>query len=129
MTDKQVAVEKARIKRLLAKWVTVFEMEQWEMKYSYPREYCEEEPDTIAHTFGRWQYRHGTITFFLPVTSSKSVGSLERTIIHELLHVLLLPMSQNLNEGHEHENEYTTVSLQRVIAKAYLQGTRENRKR
>ena len=129
MTDKEFAKERVRIKKLVNKWKSVFELDQWDMLYQFSRDYCQDNSMTRAQTSGRWHYRHATITFFLPETIDEDVYELERTIIHEFMHILLLPISQNLEEGHESEHEYTAVSLQRVAARAYLMGIRERKKK
>lgn len=126
MTDKEFENQKARIKKIIAKWADVFELDQWEIVWYWTRILDEDEPATRAKTHGRWQYRHCTVEFFLPLfEEEKDDDSVEKTIIYELTHILLLPMGQSLVEDSEHVHEYTCVSLQRALIRAYLRGREE----
>lgn len=130
MTDKEFAIQKARVKELIDKWADVFELDQWNMTFMWTRVLNEDNSDCIAKTHGRWQYRHATIEFFLPIVAENdNDDELERTVIHELMHIILLPMAQCLVEDAEHQHEYTTVSLQRVAVRAYLMGQKEKPKK
>lgn len=46
---------------------------------------------TTAVTEGRWQYRQAKIKFYMPSAVRHSDEELEKILMHELVHVLLLP--------------------------------------
>ena len=123
MNDKDFEKQKARIKKFIRKWENVFELDQWDIIYYWTREY--DKDDARANVRGRWQYRHALIEFFLPeIADEKDDDIIEKSVIHELIHIILLPMSKGKASN---EQEYTTVSLQRAIVRAYLMGLKEKK--
>jgi len=119
MTDKEYAKQKARIKKIIEKWHDVFELGQWDIVFYWTRVLNEDNPRVKAQVKGDWQYRHCTMELFLPMFEDNDDIEAERTIIHELTHVLLLPMAAKLDDDGADNHEYTCVSLTRAIIRAY----------
>lgn len=77
----------------------------------------EGEETVLANTVAQWEYHSATIKWYLPVCASCTADELERTVVHELVHVLTSPMEAHLRSGKMNATCEHTVE---GIARAFL---------
>lgn len=70
--------------------------------------------DSIADTTAQWQYRQAHIKWYLPTAATETDESIERTYVHELVHVALEPMEKFV-KGHDDECELAAENITRAI--------------
>lgn len=109
MTDAEYKVEKARVQKYLDKWFKTMGLGWFRVDMEWSREH---DGETAARTYSSWQYKTATITWFLPHLANQDDDKVEATVVHELVHVLLSGIAQNMVDDDEtlsnQINEYTT---------------------
>lgn len=79
----------------------------------------EDDPDTLADTQFYWQYRSGTMRWFLPAIIREDHKGLREDILHEYIHVLVSSMEIELSNKYEKVCEYAVESLSIAIMSLY----------
>lgn len=112
MTDKEYRIQKKRVGGYLTKWQGPMGLRWWKIDVIWDRSYCENPGIAASTDMTRWRYREADITFYLPKIADEKDEVVEKTVIHELCHVLLSPISTNmedLNSDYQKQiNEFTT---------------------
>lgn len=123
MTDKEFEIQKKRVKKFVDKWFKTLGLGWYEIDFEWSREF---DGDTAGRTLSSWQYRSATITFFLPKLALQDDETIERTVVHEMAHVLLSALAQNQTEDdaglHEQINEYATESVTNALIWSRMAG-------
>lgn len=107
MTDKEYREQKARVQKLIKKWVRPIGLGWWSLKYHYVRgEYDPSQPTLYAPLSGkdsRWVcimsvstdyfYQTAEMTFYLQtLLDYPDDEEVERFFVHELMHIFLKPL-------------------------------------
>lgn len=128
---------------LLTEWAPRVGLGSWEIDLVFLDEYespARDDYATTATTQGRWQYEQAKIAFYLPVAAGKARWQLERVMVHELCHVLLMPeqdvvfsylelLGETLDEtayAHVEEQVLKTLELSTERATRAVLGVRES---
>lgn len=116
MDDKDFEATKEEIRRLVDKWRPLLCLDDYTVTLTYSRERCSEDPFRGAYTSTFWVYRDAEITFYVPQLKN-SYKTLESLVLHELVHIVLAPISSNLEPGCEQQNEFVTENVTRLLLK------------
>jgi hypothetical protein len=123
MTDREYREQKARICKLIGKWVGPLGLKWWSLNFTYSREPLEsgkgESYACLGTCTADWEYLTAQITFNLPALSKKSDADLEECFVHELCHVFVNEMrmwgeKEMPTEKHDeamHHEERTVTQL------------------
>lgn len=126
MNDKDFAQQKKRVQKYVDKWFKTLGLGWFTINFEWSREPDSSEGGTAGRTYSQWQYRSATITFFLPVLAQHDDDTVERTVVHEMVHVLLSGIAQNMVHDDEtlsnQVNEYTTETVTAAIMWARTAG-------
>jgi len=83
------------IKELAPIWQTRLGLDHWEIEHVYLDAYYTddngEDFKVTATTESRWQYMQGIIKWYLPSAVRHDDQTLEKVLVHELVHILLAP--------------------------------------
>lgn len=116
MTDKEFEKQKKRVKKIVDKWFTTLGLGWYEVDFEWSREF---DGETAGRCVSSWQYRSATITFFLPKLAQHDDETVERTVVHEMTHILLSALAQNQagDDGGltDQINEYATESVTNAL--------------
>lgn len=102
MTDKEYNTEKKRIKKYINKWGRPIGLGYWKISFGFERvDYHRSITDgkrmidesVHAVCDANSNYLDATITFYLRNTIKSDDAELEETVVHELMHIFLSPMS------------------------------------
>jgi hypothetical protein len=97
LDDARFKKEKARIGKFLTKWQGPMGLRAYKIQVYWDRSYsakgCAAETD-----MSRWHYHDFEIRFYIPELMDEPDEVVERTVVHELVHCLLAPISVNLRE-------------------------------
>ena len=120
MTDAEFAVVKARIERLIARWVKTIGLGWWTVKFRYDRSYkTGEDADTAASTAAdtttSWEYLLAHVTFYLPVIEQMPDDELEELFVHECCHILTAELGVEENELQRPHRERVATTLARAF--------------
>lgn len=106
LDDARFKKEKERVRKLITKWQGPMGLRWFKVDLEFTRDPAPDGTHTQAMTnMASWRYHEFTITFYIPDTMHLSDEDLENTIIHELTHCLLAPISCNLR-GVENDDPY-----------------------
>lgn len=103
MTDKQFKRLRDRIKRIALPWIETLGLKWWNIELEYSRDgkdmlSRQEESgavwDCMATASAKWEYLSATVRFNMPTLMDCSDESLEKTILHELCHILVREMRE-----------------------------------
>jgi hypothetical protein len=113
MTDKEFEKQKGRIQKLSEKWIKPLGLGWWTIKILYERTSIDRDTEdknseTIMCVSPLPQYRTATITCFLLSIIDLDDIELEKSFIHELMHIFVSPMSSK--NKHDQE-EYVATDL------------------
>lgn len=114
MSDKQPVIKQA-----FNKWVERLGLSWWEITVRYyddPQEIVvrfksDDDKLVLARTYADWRYGTGTIDVNLPAWGELSDSEIERTVVHELIHILL----NEIREGEMHHEERVVTSLTKAV--------------
>lgn len=101
MTDLEYAKQKKRVGKYLTKWQDCMGLKWWNIQIVWDRSYSSSEnPGAAAETnMNGWKYRQAGITFYLPkIAEEPDADEIEKLVVHELCHVLLGPISTNMED-------------------------------
>lgn len=108
MTDKEYAFEKARIIKFLKKWRAVG-FGWFQIDCTWHRESHDHEITTaLADTSTHWQYRKAYMNWYLPMFVGLNDEEAEKTVVHELSHILIASTSDFSDDEHREMTEYAT---------------------
>ena len=117
MTDKELAVQKRRVQKLIDKWFTCLGMRYWSVTVCYSNEsrMGNEHPDNpaLATAHVMWEYCTAEIVFYLPALETTSDKDLEEGLVHECMHILVSPMAK---KGADEKEELTAT----ILADAFI---------
>ena len=107
MNDKEFNKLKKKITRFVEKWRVPLGIKWWSVNFYYEREYAkDDDKHDSCHTGAtckvQWPYKTAQITFYLPALDTLDDEELERTVVHELIHILVNEM-RDFDEGANHE--------------------------
>lgn len=120
MNDAEYKKEKERVVKLIEKWVYPLGLNDWDISYVFHRE-----PDTsrgkqtlgvLMSVSSDWKYQHATINCRLSVSKSVDDYELEHALLHELMHVIVSPMSTSEKDELE---EVVVTRLAKIIYNAH----------
>lgn len=114
MSDGEYNELRTQINVLVTDWRKRLGLSDYIITLTFSRGFCQENPDRVAYTNVFWAYQDAEITFYLE-TLKDSYKSLEAIIVHELTHILLAPISSNLEPGFEQQHEFTCENIARVF--------------
>ena len=118
MTDKEYEDMKQKVRASVATWRDRLGLQDYLIHIDYVRGICEEVPERAAITNVFWVYRDAYITFYLEQMLN-SYKSIDEIVAHELTHILLAPISCNLEEGYEQQNEFVTENIAQLFIKKH----------
>lgn len=114
----------------MRRWKLRLGMSWFHMEYVFERGHAsgaEGEAASIAgETKTQWQYRQGQVTFYMPIIATLDDEMLEKVFVHELMHVFVGPMSNQL-ERHD-EEEVVATNLAQAFLWTYEQGMKDGKK-
>jgi len=115
MTDREYNEQKKRVRVYIKKWHHSLGLSWWRMKYSFMREQAERDNDddkdwkTCARCIASPDYLNAEIIFYLPEIIDMPEEELEETVLHEMMHVFVSPMSVK-EKNNEEERTVTTLA-------------------
>lgn len=128
MTDAEYNVQKKRLKTLQDKWVAPLGLRWWKVTFSYSREPLKSDATDgrtcLAQTMVDWEYLNATITFDMQCIAGESDDDLEKTFVHECMHVFVHEMRmwagpelthEKQEEAMKHEERVVTQLANAVI--------------
>lgn len=86
MTDAEYEAEKARVWRIVTRWVRPLGLGAWDITYEWNRGLREDLPAARADCESIWHYSTARIRFFLPRCAAVDDKELENSVVHELMH-------------------------------------------
>lgn len=102
MTDKEYETEKKRIRKYIDQWARPIGLGYWKIDFVFERVNYQKsitdgkrmiDESVHAECDVRPNYLEATITFYLRNTIKVDKDELEETVVHELMHIFLSPMS------------------------------------
>lgn len=128
MTDKEYAKLCKKVRSVADRWRSILGLDSHRLRYKYVREYHASRY-TVAVCNPLWQYKHHTVTFYMPtVAECETDGELEEDILHELVHILIAPAAGNDAPENEHlreKVEYATQSITYALIWAREAGNKD----
>lgn len=118
MTDKEFDDLKAGIQVHVDRWAARFGLSTWDLKAEYERDGDEFSPsrrdgpvrtETLAHTVTNWPYMQATVTFNCKALSALSHADVEAAVVHELSHVLVAELREEVDDWLKHEERVVTM--------------------
>ena len=85
-----------RIQRAIDKWLPLLDMPHMDVRHVFVPARREDDTDCPADTEAKWQYRYAGINYYLPNFCSMDDEDVEKTVLHELVHVLINPIESQL---------------------------------
>jgi len=91
--------------------------------YNY---FSDEESKNIAEVMTNWEYREAGIVWYNQHIRKISQEHLDETVVHELGHIIVAPMSDHLPNKHHKLEEFVVESITKAIigARNGVQNTR-----
>ena len=118
MTDKEYNAQRTRVRKIIKKWHQSLGLNWWRVTYTFKREKAERENDedkdwaTTAKCIASPNYLDATIIFYLPEVATMPDEELEETVLHEMMHIFLSPMSTKEKDDQE---ELVATTLARAF--------------
>ncbi len=110
MRDVDFERQKNRCQPYFEKWVHLLGLDSWEIKVRYTDEPMQEDDPsghwtfaTFMHVMTDWSRMRGTVEVFCANLTDLSERELERSIIHELCHVIVNEMHDDTSKRRDHE--------------------------
>ncbi len=117
MTDRTVKQLHALIHKYVKKWKSELFLGMWTINFNLRDWLTNNHGDgtlTVARCDSRWAYFEADLEFSFMILKDKSNEFIERTVLHELLHIVVHEMQ--IEEGIEHE-ERVVSHLTMLIAR------------
>lgn len=128
MTDAEYNAQKKRLKALQEKWVTDLGLRWWHVTFSYSREPLKSDAaegrTCLAQTMVDWEYLNATVTFDMQAIVNEADDDLEKTFVHECMHIFVHEMRmwagpevtyEKKEEALKHEERVVTQLANAVI--------------
>lgn len=116
MTDKEYKTQKKRVQKYIDKWFNAMGLKWFRVDLVWDRERDQDSPNTAARTTTSWQYRHATVTWYMPTIVDNDDDFLEGIVVHEFVHILISPMAVVDKEADlPLQHEYATECLARAM--------------
>lgn len=106
MTDKEYKEIVAKVNKYINKWQKPMGLRWFDIKFIFSRERMPDKDAVAAMTLGDWFYRQGSITFYLPAIMDLTDSELENCVVHELCHILVLPLWDLVDENTRTQGEF-----------------------
>lgn len=88
------------------RWQKLLGLGDWTVRIVFSDK-RDKHPDTMATSASYWEYRDGTIHYYLPSIEGSTDFELERIAVHELLHMVVGEM--RTDEKAQHEERVVTA--------------------
>jgi hypothetical protein len=98
------------LSQLMDEWIKTLGLDYWSIETSYLARKCEHSENTRAEVSCSWEYRNAVVTFYLGASVEDSPDEREYSLVHELCHCLVNPMSRGANKTHHRKNEESVVT-------------------
>lgn len=97
--------------RLAPKWQKRMGLTHWEINHVFIDSFYEDDGQedfkVTAITESRWQYMQARIKWYVPSASRHDDEELEKTLVHELCHVLLAPEQALIDTKTSHDTYHS----------------------
>lgn len=130
MTDKEFAKQQKRVERYFQYWQRALWLEQWRTTFKWHRgEFSQDESDgrTVMRVTSDYRYMQAEVEVYLPAVVDQEDEALERSVVHELSHVLLNEMHYWNEDGSHEERVATTMSQAFVSMRDALRKTKKGK--
>lgn len=112
MSDKEYNQLKKKINLILSKWVRPMGIGWYSVSYIWARD---KDGDTAARVdYSLWMYKKFSITFFMHTLNDLDDKTLEDSIVHELCHILLAPLANNMSLVDTGDEKYRTDLIEQT---------------
>lgn len=113
MNDKQYNQLRNKILKLLDKWVKPMGLGWYSILYVWKRD---KPDDGVGATtdYSLWMYKKITISFNMPILLEVTDKELESTVTHELCHILVAPLANNMRLADTEDEKYRTDLIEQV---------------
>lgn len=128
MTDAEFNVQRKRLLALQDKWIPALGLRWWHTTFVYSRQPLKSEAaegrTCLAQTLVDWEYLNATITFDMQAIVDESDDDLEKTFVHECMHIFVHEMRmwagpevtyEKKEEAMKHEERVVTQLTNAVI--------------
>lgn len=121
MDDAEYERQKQRLLDLSEKWIKVLGLAWWDIDLAYARDDYEAPPGasspdlSLAYCAADWRYGHACITWNMPIVREQRDDKLERTFVHELMHIFLSETRETGDDWLAHEERVAST-----LTKAFL---------
>lgn len=117
MKDADYEKLKKRINDLVHEWRHLMKLDRMRINCTFDRSYSSEPAGMAAlTTMDRWKYLEFDIHWFLPTLAEyDDPEDLEQVVVHELVHVLLAPISRNMVPS---DHDYQADLMEMVTSQA-----------
>lgn len=120
MKDKEFAAEKKRVQKYIKKWDLPLGIRWWEQIHDWCDEPIGEGEGGLeagAQVTVEWKYCRVIFQWYLPGLAVMSEESLERTVVHEMAHVLIeeAVQARTKDDAQDHKERCTEL-----LARAFL---------
>ena len=89
MTPEAFQAEHDRIRAYFDKWIPLLYLHRWDLQITFVDDRCEDDSGTAMLTSAAWEYVHAGISVFCRTTSEQSDLTIEKIVVHELMHIML----------------------------------------
>jgi len=114
MKKRKLKKEKKRVRRVFDKWMEPLGLLWWTIlvDYNEGREDFQNEDNTeiVCNVQMRWEYLEALITVNVGCTAQLSDAELERSLVHELVHILIAEMQGEPGEVKHQERVVTLLT-------------------
>lgn len=100
MKKKDFKRQHARIGKMVDKWLTALGLKWWRVEVNY---HDGGDSRVAMECWAQWQYLSARIDIYVPVVAELDDDALERTFVHECIHVLINEMREPDDDG-KHED-------------------------
>lgn len=110
---------KERIVAVVDEWTARLGIEQlgFIVNHRFVNDYASDDlgPTTVAETKGDWEYRNFGVVWYLGSAARLDDDGLIGVFVHEICHVLLAPMEQNVPDKYAKLCEFAIESVTRAM--------------
>jgi hypothetical protein len=110
VSDKEYKFERSRVEKYLKKWFKPAGFGWFQVDVQFIREESLKDDNTnvAAQCFARWEYKSATLKFYLGSLQGLKDDVVERTVVHELCHILTSPIQDFSTDETKQMTEYAT---------------------
>jgi hypothetical protein len=113
VNDREYARARRRVERIFHRWRADLGLRWWSVRLEFERErHPRDSTETcvLGETTANWKYMNARIVFFLPEIAAMDDADLERSVVHELVHVLVNEMTERDEDDAHQERVVTTLT-------------------